>query len=146
MNPASRRGHTNANRCHCNVDIDHGTLTSNHCHCNSDNDVIQDDDSVQQESYRESNSYEYDPPPAVEEKMRRELKFFFMNPYEKYKARGRKPWKLGVQLVKILLVTLQVITLNKYMLKVRYSIGIWLCRLDISFCHNKNKVFGLTLK
>lgn len=28
------------------------------------------------------------------EDFRRRLKYFFMNPCEKYRARGRKPWKL----------------------------------------------------
>ena len=32
----------------------------------------------------------------------------YMNAYEKYKAGGRKPWKLLVQIIKILLVTGQV--------------------------------------
>lgn len=47
---------------------------------------------------------------AVE--LRRELKFFFMNPIEKYQARGRKPYKFGVQLFKILVITIQVFKMN----------------------------------
>ena len=47
-------------------------------------------------------------PPQVENEMKRELKYYFMNPYEKYKARGRKPWKLAIQIIKIVLVTAQV--------------------------------------
>uniref|UniRef100_A0A4W3HMX1 Mucolipin TRP cation channel 3 n=1 Tax=Callorhinchus milii TaxID=7868 RepID=A0A4W3HMX1_CALMI len=34
---------------------------------------------------------------------------FFMNPCEKFQARGRKPWKLGVQILKIAMVTLQLV-------------------------------------
>lgn len=49
---------------------------------------------------------EEDEEAAVE--LRRELKFFFMNPIEKYKARKRKPYKFGIQLIKIVLVTVQV--------------------------------------
>ncbi|XP_071508276.1 mucolipin-3-like [Diadema antillarum] len=45
---------------------------------------------------------------AVNE-MRWELRYFFMNPYLKYKKRGRKPYKLGLQVLKIVLVTLQLI-------------------------------------
>uniref|UniRef100_A0A8C3LXE2 Mucolipin 1 n=1 Tax=Chrysolophus pictus TaxID=9089 RepID=A0A8C3LXE2_CHRPC len=53
--------------------------------------------------------------PAVEEKeeeeeeLRRRLKYFFMSPCDKYRARGRRPVKLGLQLAKILLVTVQLI-------------------------------------
>lgn len=43
------------------------------------------------------------------EKFRRKLKYFFMNPCDKYKARRRKPWKLILQIVKIALVTIQVL-------------------------------------
>lgn len=42
------------------------------------------------------------------QEMRWELRYFFMNPYLKYKKRGRKPWKLGIQLLKIIFVTIQV--------------------------------------
>lgn len=43
------------------------------------------------------------------EKFRRKLKYFFMNPCDKYKARRRKPWKLILQIVKIAVVTIQVL-------------------------------------
>jgi hypothetical protein len=42
-----------------------------------------------------------------ERKMRLKLQYHFMSPFEKYKL-GRKPWKLGVQILKILIVTTQV--------------------------------------
>lgn len=44
----------------------------------------------------------------MEDQLRRKLKFFFMNPCEKFRARGRKPWKLCIQILKIALVTIQV--------------------------------------
>ncbi|KAJ7332543.1 hypothetical protein JRQ81_014723 [Phrynocephalus forsythii] len=44
-----------------------------------------------------------------EDQLRRKLKFFFMNPCEKFWARGRKPWKLGIQLLKIAMVTIQLV-------------------------------------
>lgn len=40
--------------------------------------------------------------------LRRRIKYFFMNPCEKYHARGRKPWKLILQLIKIAIITIQV--------------------------------------
>ncbi|XP_054663967.1 mucolipin-1 [Grus americana] len=46
---------------------------------------------------------------AEEEELRRRLKYFFMSPCDKYRARGRRPVKLGLQLAKILLVTVQLI-------------------------------------
>ncbi|XP_038038540.1 mucolipin-3 isoform X2 [Anas acuta] len=45
----------------------------------------------------------------VEDQLRRKLKFFFMNPCEKFWARGRKPWKFGIQLLKIAMVTIQLV-------------------------------------
>jgi len=42
------------------------------------------------------------------EDFRRRLKYFFMNPCEKYRARGRKPWKLTLQILKIAIITIQV--------------------------------------
>ncbi|KFP05972.1 Mucolipin-1, partial [Calypte anna] len=44
-----------------------------------------------------------------EEELRRRLKYFFMSPCDKYRARGRRPFKLVLQLAKILLVTVQLI-------------------------------------
>lgn len=43
-----------------------------------------------------------------EEKMRRNLQFFFMDPIEKWKAKRRFPYKFCVQVVKIVLVTIQL--------------------------------------
>ncbi|XP_067892439.1 mucolipin-3 isoform X3 [Heterodontus francisci] len=53
------------------------------------------------------NGFVHDP--DVADQLRRKLKFFFMNPCEKFQARGRKPWKLGVQILKIAMVTLQLV-------------------------------------
>ncbi|KAJ2944159.1 hypothetical protein O0L34_g18130 [Tuta absoluta] len=54
----------------------------------------------QQNSFSELNQ--------LEEKMRRKLQFFFMNPIEKWKAKRRFPYKFVVQVIKIVLVTLQL--------------------------------------
>lgn len=43
-----------------------------------------------------------------EEAIRRKLKYFFMSPCDKYHAKGRKPYKLLLQLLKIFFVTAQV--------------------------------------
>uniref|UniRef100_A0A034VPR4 Mucolipin-3 n=1 Tax=Bactrocera dorsalis TaxID=27457 RepID=A0A034VPR4_BACDO len=43
-----------------------------------------------------------------EERMRRKLQFFFMNPIEKWHARRKFPYKFVVQVVKIILVTMQL--------------------------------------
>ncbi|XP_030630645.1 mucolipin-3 [Chanos chanos] len=48
-------------------------------------------------------------PEAVDE-FRRKLKYFFMSPCEKYHARGRKPWKLMLQIVKIAIITVQLVS------------------------------------
>ncbi|XP_054624869.1 mucolipin-3 isoform X2 [Dunckerocampus dactyliophorus] len=48
--------------------------------------------------------------PRVVEDLRRRLKYFFMNPCQKYKARGRKPWKLMLQILKIVIITVQLVS------------------------------------
>jgi len=48
-----------------------------------------------------------------EEKLRRKIKYYFMNPCEKYHARGRKPWKLMLQIIKIAIITAQVMMIKK---------------------------------
>ncbi|KAL3868784.1 hypothetical protein ACJMK2_041545 [Sinanodonta woodiana] len=47
--------------------------------------------------------------PYMEDRLRRRLKFFFMGPDEKYRARRKCPWKLLIQIVKIILITVQLI-------------------------------------
>ncbi|KAJ8981380.1 hypothetical protein NQ317_002574 [Molorchus minor] len=47
-------------------------------------------------------------PVLTEEKMRRKLQFFFMNPIEKWQAKKRFPYKFCVQVIKIILVTMQL--------------------------------------
>ncbi|XP_029424922.1 mucolipin-1 isoform X1 [Nannospalax galili] len=49
------------------------------------------------------------PTPPEEEDLRRRLKYFFMSPCDKFRAKGRKPCKLMLQVVKILVVTVQLI-------------------------------------
>eukprot|EP00066_Takifugu_rubripes_P021571 XP_011610837.1 PREDICTED: mucolipin-1 [Takifugu rubripes] len=44
-----------------------------------------------------------------EECLRRKLKYFFMSPCDKYYAKGRKPYKLILQLLKIIIVTAQLV-------------------------------------
>ncbi|XP_032065879.1 mucolipin-1 [Thamnophis elegans] len=44
-----------------------------------------------------------------EEEFRRCLKYYFMSPCDKFRAKGRKPFKLVLQVIKILIVTIQLI-------------------------------------
>ena len=46
--------------------------------------------------------------PSQREIMKTKIKYHYMNPIQKFRARRRKPWKLVVQIVKVLLVTIQV--------------------------------------
>uniref|UniRef100_A0A9J8AUG8 Mucolipin TRP cation channel 2 n=1 Tax=Cyprinus carpio carpio TaxID=630221 RepID=A0A9J8AUG8_CYPCA len=41
--------------------------------------------------------------------LRDDLRFYFMSPCEKYKTRRQLPWKLAVQILKIFMITLQLI-------------------------------------
>lgn len=47
--------------------------------------------------------------PYMEDRLCRKLKFFFMGPHEKVKAKRKCPWKLLIQILKIILVTAQLI-------------------------------------
>ncbi len=40
-----------------------------------------------------------------EARLKRRLKFHFLNPWEKYEATGRLPWKLLLQILKVFLGT-----------------------------------------
>lgn len=42
-----------------------------------------------------------------EEEIRRKLEWFFKTPFEKYKERGRKPYKFLLQIIKIIVITVQ---------------------------------------
>ncbi|CAN9500373.1 unnamed protein product [Ophioblennius macclurei] len=44
-----------------------------------------------------------------EEKLRDDLRYYFMSPCEKYRARRHLPWKLGVQILKIIMITTQLV-------------------------------------
>uniref|UniRef100_A0A4W6F8W0 Mucolipin TRP cation channel 2 n=1 Tax=Lates calcarifer TaxID=8187 RepID=A0A4W6F8W0_LATCA len=43
------------------------------------------------------------------ENLRDDLKYYFMSPCEKYRARRHVPWKLGVQILKIVMITTQLV-------------------------------------
>ena len=45
-----------------------------------------------------------------EKRLQRRLKYFFMNPCEKWKAKKKFPWKLILQIIKIIFVTFQVLS------------------------------------
>uniref|UniRef100_A0A665WJJ0 Uncharacterized protein n=1 Tax=Echeneis naucrates TaxID=173247 RepID=A0A665WJJ0_ECHNA len=45
----------------------------------------------------------------LSENLRDDLKYYFMSPCEKYRARGQIPWKLAVQILKIIMITTQLI-------------------------------------
>lgn len=47
-----------------------------------------------------------------EENLRDDLRYYFMSPCEKYRARRHIPWKMGVQILKIIMVTTQVCALG----------------------------------
>ncbi|XP_012265894.2 mucolipin-3-like [Athalia rosae] len=85
---------------------------------------------MRQSSPRPSHRF-YTSTTMAEEKMRRRLRFFFMNPIEKWQAKRRMPYKFLTQVIKIVLVTVQLCLFahNNYM-HVNYS---WDNR--ISFSH-----------
>ncbi|XP_078801920.1 mucolipin-2 isoform X3 [Oryzias latipes] len=58
-----------------------------------------------------SNSFSSALTPEVirEERLRDDLKYYFMSPCEKYRARRHIPWKMGVQILKIVMITTQLV-------------------------------------
>ena len=54
------------------------------------------------------------------EVMRKRLRSHFMTPYQKYKHRGRKPWKLLLHFLKLLMVTVQVSLFSKVSATILY--------------------------
>jgi len=76
-------------------------------------------DNEEQDSHPFSDEYV-----LLERKMRNRLSFFFMNPIEKWKTRRRFPYKFVVQIVKIVLVTLQVMDTKLYISLLLYLITI----------------------
>ena len=55
--------------------------------------------------------------PQTRDRFRRKLRYFFMNPLDKYRTKGKLPWKLGLQVVKIIVVTLQLLIFGSHMSK-----------------------------
>lgn len=45
---------------------------------------------------------------STREVLKAKLKYHYMNPWQKWKVKGRKPWKLVIQILKIIIVTVQV--------------------------------------
>ncbi|KAK4303951.1 hypothetical protein Pmani_024076 [Petrolisthes manimaculis] len=70
-------------------------------------------------------------PDITPERMRRRLKFHFMNPMEKWQAKRRFPWKLLLQIVKILVVTAQLCLFAQQ----RFNHVNYLWDTKISFSH-----------
>lgn len=70
------------------------------------------------------------------EVIRKRLKAHFMTPYQKYKLRGRKPWKLLVQMLKIIIVTAQV------RLKISLTFICWNINTNYKLCIMKLKWFS----
>lgn len=48
------------------------------------------------------------PSPRLRAVMKTKIKYHYMNPFQKFRARRRKPWKLVVQIVKVFLITIQI--------------------------------------
>ncbi|KAL8575327.1 hypothetical protein ACOMHN_003161 [Nucella lapillus] len=69
------------------------------------------------------------------EQLRRRLKFFFMDPCSKFRARRHIPWKMSLQFLKIIIITVQIIQFGGQ-------------RSDVVeyFEHNQNSMKHLLLK
>ena len=80
-----------------------------------------------------------------EETIKRRLKFFFMNPREKYEARRVLPWKLLLQAVKVVLVTSQLaIFANLRFAHTNYVTGQTIALQHLFIKVRINTIFKLT--
>ena len=77
--------------------------------------------SKNQHQYNNNDSSTDQPAAAVsdtinefEEKLRLRLAFHFMDPVQKFIARRQAPWKLMLQFLKVLLVTVQLVVFGYY--------------------------------
>lgn len=77
------------------------------CHHNTGNFLDSQDADFLPRSTSPSSNDENLPTHAGEEMIRRKLSWYFTNPYQKFKLKGRKPWKLVLQIFKIVLITAQ---------------------------------------
>ncbi|KAM9769268.1 mucolipin-1a isoform 2-T2 [Menidia menidia] len=86
--------------------IRYGTIgsSSEHDHHNNSNDCNHYDRSLSTTAVGQWVRADQE-----EEAIRRKLKYFFMSPCDKYHAKGRKPYKLFLQLLKIIFVTAQLV-------------------------------------
>ena len=77
-------------------------------------DVFETESRITSEGYEEEPQIYSSTPQSssaclhFQDKMRRRLQFFFMNPIEKWQAKSRFPYKFVVQVIKIILVTMQL--------------------------------------
>lgn len=72
------------------------------------NPLNTDDDSV---PYFQGSSFNQD----ICNRLRWKLKYYFMNPIDKWKAKKKFPWKLLLQIIKIIFVTIHVLTYGSSM-------------------------------
>ncbi|KAK7792043.1 hypothetical protein R5R35_001677 [Gryllus longicercus] len=92
--------------CSCNAenDLEHNKCASS-CSWSGDEGTLafEETDQLNPRYVPESSSVT-----EIEQIMKRKLKFFFMNPIEKWQAKRRLPCKFIVQIMKIILVTVQL--------------------------------------
>ncbi|XP_006804056.1 mucolipin-3 isoform X1 [Neolamprologus brichardi] len=77
-------------------------------------DMEESDDLYDVRETNDPSSWEDQHPQCLQDgakvqRLRRKIKYYFMNPCEKYHARGRKPWKLILQIIKIAIITIQLV-------------------------------------
>jgi len=66
------------------------------------------------DGYSRLNSSSFGQGSAEEEKLKRKLKFHFLNPVEKYYATRKLPWKLSLQILKVFVITAQLWIFAEY--------------------------------
>ena len=70
--------------------------------------MLSDDDAQFSQMYGAINNSSSGDCPEDEDLLRRRLKYFFLSPCQKWQAKRKVPWKMMLQLTKIVLVTVQV--------------------------------------
>ncbi|XP_054166328.1 mucolipin-3-like [Oppia nitens] len=109
-------GHHHHRRRHQPLDANDRRLPTSDDNTNQENPILNATADVDADDQHRSDRRSSSPPPTtpteatphMKDRFRRRLKYYFMSPADKWRAKRRQPCKLVVQVLKIILVTIQL--------------------------------------
>ncbi|XP_054154406.1 mucolipin-3-like [Oppia nitens] len=91
------------------IDVIEKCLSTNSTAINGDNEHFMSSSSVNLQGMNSMPPTESRVTATDRDRLRRRLKYYFMSPIDKWRAKGRFPYKLCLQIIKIVFVTIQLI-------------------------------------